>query len=547
MSARPEDLLARAQEALSRGAWREARTDFEAALGAAESPEALEGLGTAAWWLGDGPAVFDARGRAYRLYHERGDHRAAARLATELAEDHASFRGEMAVAGGWLRRAERLLASAGVVRELGWLKIIEADLAISGNDPAAARAGAAEAQAIGRALGLADLEMVALALEGLALVSAGEVAEGMPRLDEAAAAALSGEMTDLLAVAFACCYLVTACERARDFSRASQWCGRVNEFAQRRELPSLFNICRIQHASLLMWRGEWAEAEGELCTSVESLAATHPPLQPDGFVRLAELRRRQGRLEEVPPLLERAAGHPRAVLEAAALALEQDDADTAARLAQRFLRQAHEAQRPERLAALDLLLRAELARDDPSAAREALARIRTVVAATSSAPLRALARAAEGLVAAAEGDHAEACRAFEDAVDLYGQSAASFEQARVRIELAGSAAALGRQTAAIAELRAAEETLAHLGAAREAHRARGLLQTLERRTRGAALSRREGDVLKLVAQGLSNKQIARRLAVSEYTAKRHVANILMKLALHSRAAAAAYAARRGLL
>jgi DNA-binding NarL/FixJ family response regulator len=86
-----------------------------------------------------------------------------------------------------------------------------------------------------------------------------------------------------------------------------------------------------------------------------------------------------------------------------------------------------------------------------------------------------------------------------------------------------------------------------LGGPRAPPRARGLLQTLERRTRGAALSRREADVLKLVAQGLSNKQIARRLTVSEYTAKRHVANILAKLALHSRAAAAAYAARRGLL
>jgi LuxR family transcriptional regulator, maltose regulon positive regulatory protein len=548
MSASPEEeLLARGREALSRGAWQEARAAFEAALDGAESPEALEGLGLAAWWLNDGRVVFDARRAAYRLYRERGDRRSAARIATGLAEDHVYFHGELAVASGWLNRAERLLEGAGMVPELGWLKVIAADLAMSANDPAAARAGAAEAEAIGRALGLVDLEMVAVALEGLALVSAGEVVEGMPRLDEAAAAALSGEMRDLLAVAYTCCYLVTACERARDFTRASQWCERVKEFAQHRDLPSLFAICRIQHASLLMWRGEWGEAEGELRTTVESVALTHPTLQPEGFVRLAELRRQQGRFEEVPPLLERAAGHPRALLETAALALEQDDPATTVRVAQRFLRQAPDAQRPERLAALDLLVRAELARRNPDAARNALGRIQTIVAATSSAPLRALGRTAEGLVAAAQDNHEEACRAFEDAADLYGQSAASFERARARMEFARSAAALGRWESAIAELGAAQADLERLGAAREARRARGLLQAIERSTRAAPVSRREMEVLKLVAQGLSNKQIARRLSVSEHTAKRHVANILTKLEVPSRAAAAAYAARRGLL
>jgi DNA-binding NarL/FixJ family response regulator len=54
-------------------------------------------------------------------------------------------------------------------------------------------------------------------------------------------------------------------------------------------------------------------------------------------------------------------------------------------------------------------------------------------------------------------------------------------------------------------------------------------------------------VLRLLAQGLSNKQIANRLAVSEYTAKRHVANILDKLDLPTRAAAAAHAVRHRLL
>ena len=60
------------------------------------------------------------------------------------------------------------------------------------------------------------------------------------------------------------------------------------------------------------------------------------------------------------------------------------------------------------------------------------------------------------------------------------------------------------------------------------------------------LSPREAEILTFVARGLSNKQIAAELTLSEHTVHRHVANILLKLDVSSRAAAAAYAARRGL-
>ena len=61
------------------------------------------------------------------------------------------------------------------------------------------------------------------------------------------------------------------------------------------------------------------------------------------------------------------------------------------------------------------------------------------------------------------------------------------------------------------------------------------------------LSEREREVLRLVADGLSDAEIARRLIVSPHTVHRHVANIRTKLRQPSRAAAAAYAAREGLI
>jgi DNA-binding NarL/FixJ family response regulator len=64
--------------------------------------------------------------------------------------------------------------------------------------------------------------------------------------------------------------------------------------------------------------------------------------------------------------------------------------------------------------------------------------------------------------------------------------------------------------------------------------------------RGSGLTAREEEVLALIAEGLTNREIAERLVISEHTARNHVANILDKLGLSRRAEAAAYAARRGL-
>ena len=95
--------------ALVRGAWAEAREEFEKSLRTDELPEALEGLGSAAWWLDLADLVFDSRERAYLLYLARGDRTDAARVAVWLAWDYWAFRGESAVTNGWLKRARRLL------------------------------------------------------------------------------------------------------------------------------------------------------------------------------------------------------------------------------------------------------------------------------------------------------------------------------------------------------------------------------------------------------------------------------------------------------
>jgi hypothetical protein len=109
--------------ALGRGDWQAAKEAFESTLHEGESPEALEGLGLAAWWLDLADIVFDARERAYRGYLERGDRAAAARMAVWIAWDSAAFRGEQAVANGWLQRARRLLEEHPGALENAWLAL----------------------------------------------------------------------------------------------------------------------------------------------------------------------------------------------------------------------------------------------------------------------------------------------------------------------------------------------------------------------------------------------------------------------------------------
>ena len=107
--------------ALARGDWEGARRSFDEALSTEETPEALEGLGLAAWWLDLAEVVFDARERAYRMYHEQNNRSSAARVAVWLAWDSSAFRGEHAIATGWLQRARRLLDDQPPAAEHAWL------------------------------------------------------------------------------------------------------------------------------------------------------------------------------------------------------------------------------------------------------------------------------------------------------------------------------------------------------------------------------------------------------------------------------------------
>jgi DNA-binding CsgD family transcriptional regulator/tetratricopeptide (TPR) repeat protein len=499
------------EAALRQGAWSEARRQFNAALRSRQTPEALEGLGWAEWWLDRPPASFAARERAYALYRKRGDRRSAARVATALAVDHIDYRGEPAVGRGWIERSRRLLEGLERTPEYGWALLWQGHWArVVGRDPLTAQQRGIEAAALARELDLFDLEMLANALQGLALVDVGKVDEGMRRLDEAMAAALSGDMTELDAIGQTCCFLVHACQQVHDFDRAVQWCTQVKSFCQRWHVKTLFTICRTNYAAVLISRGAWVEAERELQVACKQ-GDSRPYVARAAWVQLAELRRRQGRTEEARRLYDRAANHSLALLGRAALALSDGDCTSAADLADRFLRTVTGDVPMEIAQALELRTYALCAANRVGEADQTLTALRDVSKRLNSSAMRALVVSAEAAVAAARRDHDQARRLYQEAIDLFTAAQMPHEAESTR-QRAAAVPATGSASGP-----------------------------------KAPITSREREVLRLVAQGLSDRRMAVRLKLSEHTIHRHVSNILTKLGASSRSAAVALAVRDSLI
>ena len=294
-------------------------------------------------------------------------------------------------------------------------------------------------------------------------------------LDEAAAAALGGEFEQLAPAGWTCCYMIYACERVRDYDRAAQWCGEVEEFSRRMHIRFVNGTCRAHYAGVLVWAGDWDNAERVLVDALEDLTATRPFWRSEAVVRLAVLRRRQGRPSEARELFAQAEHHALADLGVGELRLEAGDAAGAREDMERVLRQLPAENMTTRAAPLELLVRALAALGESESAAAHVEELESIAAAVPTLPMRASASFAAGVVAAAAGDGETARRHLQDAIELFAKGGAPFETAHARLELADVLVAMGHEDEAAHEAAAALERCDELGAAAQGARARALL------------------------------------------------------------------------
>jgi DNA-binding NarL/FixJ family response regulator len=541
-------LIEEGMAALREGDTAAARRAFELALAETESGVVLEGLGEALYLERDYRGAATQYEKAWALYRSEGEIMAAGRAARTIAWITGNVLGDWAVRSGWLARARRLLEEAGEDRpEHGWVLIIKA---FSEPDPELRESFLREAIAIGRRFRDPDIEFLGLAYLGGLFVLTDRVEEGLVLSDEALAALCAGELTELATVDEIFCGLFWACELVNDVPRADQWMRAAAERMRRSNVVAAF--CRAHYGGILTAAGRWPEAEAELVAAAGCFGHGMSGRAAAAVIRLANLRVRQGRLEEAAHLLDGLEQHPDAVPTLAALQLARGDTARARDLLERATG-GEDDEVPTVGASitvgplLGLLVDVHLEEGELDAAERVARRLDRLAAAQRGPYLTAVAAFAKGRVCVAGGrEDARAC--LQDALEGFARAQLPMEQARTRLELA-RALSERLPEAAVAEARAALQEFERLQAARQADAAGALLRSLGAPIRTGpkgigALTRREAEILQLIGAGLSNPEIGERLYISRKTVEHHVGNVLSKLGLRNRAEAAAYVTRK---
>jgi DNA-binding CsgD family transcriptional regulator len=534
--------LERGRECYAAHAWLDA---YEALTAADEpaglEPEDLELLARSAYMLGRDDDYVGALERAHGAHLDAGDAPRAVRCAFWIGHNML-FRDETARAAGWFARAERQLEKTGRdCVERGWLLIPLWLEQMARGDWEAGRANAAEAAAIGERFGDADLVWLARDEQGRALLALGRVVDGLRLVDEALVAATAGELSPVV-TGIVYCNTIAFLTNAYELRHAREWTDALTRWCESQpEMVAHNGLCRVHRAEILQLQGAWTDALEEARQAAERFTqgvlnqlACGAALYVQG-----EIHRLRGELvaaEEAYREASRCGREPQPGL--ALVRLAQGDVDAAAAAIRRA---AGETLAPlKRARLLPAYVEIMLAAGDIETARSAWRQLDELARAHRNDALIAMAAHARGAVALAADDPRGALAAARQAAELWQRLLAPYEAARARLLIGLACRSLGDEDTAELELEAARGVFRELGAARD------LAGTEALSAGGGALhahglSERELEVLRLVAAGRTNREIASALVISERTVARHLQNIYAKLRVSSRTAATAFA------
>jgi ATP/maltotriose-dependent transcriptional regulator MalT len=412
-------------------------------------------------------------------------------------------------------------------------------------DPAGCLERVSRAAAIGSRFGDVDLLTMALHAQGRALIRLGEFANGVALLDEAMVAVTAGEVSPGL-VGTVYCSVIESCNETLDVRRAHEWTSALSHWcASQPEAIPFRGVCLLHRAEVLQFRGAWTDAIDSARLACERLSQPTPkPSLGAAFYQTAEIHRLKGEFEQAEEGYRKASQWGRTPQPGLALLrLAQGQLKAAHASIQAAANEVHEPVR--RATVLAAYVEILLAIDDSAAARSAAGELGKIAEKHGAPLLDAMWATATGAVRLAERDSQGALPLLRKAWKTWCQLEAPHEAARTRVLIARACRQQGDYDTSNLEFAAAREIFAQLGAASDLERVRAL--SLQAVDSASPLTGRELEVLKLIASGETNREIAGRLFLSEKTVARHVSNIFVKLDLSSRAAATAYAFRNKLI
>jgi DNA-binding CsgD family transcriptional regulator len=533
--------LQRAREAFERRDW---ATAYDRLSGVADlAADDLLALGTAAYLVGDDDACIRALQRGYHAAVEAGETLRAVRFAFWLGLV-CNIRGEQAVGGGWVGRAQRLLAGQpDDVVERGYLLVHEFFGYLGRQDFAGAQRTATAIVEAGRRFSDADLLAHGLMSQGRLLMYSGRVPEGLSLLDEAMVGVATAEVSPVIA-GLIYCSMIEACQEVSDFGRASAWTTALTRWCETQpDLVPYTGQCAVHRGQILRLHGAFEQALTEFDLATRRYADSGAPAAAGlAMAERGDVLRIRGEYAEAEASYEVASGHghePQPGLALLWLARGRTQAAVAA--VRRLLAETGDPVHRSRLlpAAVEVLVAAGYLDE----ARPADAELTGIADAFGCPAMRAMAAYASALVALASGDADAALPAAKRARRLWNTLEAPYESARARILVGRAFRELGDEDSATAELTTALRSFVELGATQSRHDTEKLLH----RPTPGGLTTREIEVLRLVAAGNSNTEIARLLVLSDKTVARHLTNIFTKIDVPSRTAAAAYAHEHDLL
>ena len=534
-----------AREAFARAAWGEAFRSFAGADHL--SADDLERLAVAAHLVGRDRESADAWEGAYRAHIADGGRERAARCAFWLGFGLA-LRGDGAQANGWLGRAAGLVEELDRATSVHGLLLVMAFLeANGGGDHERAYELATEMVRIGKEYGDADLLAIGVLTRGEAMLALGDVAQGMRAFDEAMVAVTSGDVSPT-AAGIVYCAVIDACVRASDLRRAAEWTDALERWCSSQpDLVPYRGQCLVHRSQTLQARGSWTKAKVAVDEACRRLADPPHPALGYALYQQAELHRLRGEFAEAEKAYRAASerGHDPAV-GLARLRLADGKIATAVGAARRMLEE--RTPRLDRAAIVAVAVDVFLADNDLERARVAANELDSIAAMRDVPLIQAMAGYASGSVLVAAGDAGAALPRLRLACSVARDLGMPYETARARVQLALACRALGDDDATAFELDAARAAFEELGALPDLVSIERLMAPAPPAAAAAtALTTRECEVLRLVAKGRTNKEIAAELVISEHTVARHLQNIFLKLDLPSRAAATAYAYEHGVV